>query len=187
MQFIPIILIFVTVLIDLLTKYYMYVYFHAENRLHTTIEIIGEWLRFRYVENKGMAFGMFSDLNPDIKHYLFSGLTIVAIAVILYYYFSVKKKKTIVRSSLALILGGALGNFADKVFGYFIYEGKNQFFFGKVVDFIDMGIGMDRWPTYNVADIAISLGVFTLLIVILLNKNVDLFNDDNDNVEESKS
>lgn len=176
MNFFPIIVVISTIVADLYSKYEIYKYFHSNNKLYTTIDVLGNWLRIRYVENKGMAFGIGSSLDPMIKNYLFTGLTILAIAVILYYYFSVKKKKLIVRTSLALILGGAAGNFVDKVFGFYLYEGKSELFYGKVVDFIDMGIGMNRWPTYNIADIAITLGVFILLALILLSKDEDLFN-----------
>jgi signal peptidase II len=56
------------------------------------------------------------------------------------------------RIPMALILGGTLGNLVDRVRT------------GRVTDFIDMGIGASRWPTYNVADIAVVVGAVALAV-----------------------
>ena len=64
--------------------------------------------------------------------------------------------------ALVSILAGAAGNFVDRVR------------YGYVIDFIDMHLGFMRWPTYNVADIAITVGVIVLIGDILFNKDSPL-------------
>ncbi len=95
------------------------------------------------VRNTGAAFGLFQNLGNTI----FIGISLVAILIIL---------SLIIRSrddsiALSLILGGALGNLADRLR------------LGYVVDFIDLHLGRYHWPAFNLADSALSLGMVLLL------------------------
>ena len=82
-----------------------------------------------------------------------------------------KKEKFSFRFSLALILGGAIGNLIDRLF-YGIIYGYEKLFYGSVVDFLDVdffhftlfGKTFDRWPIFNVADAAVTIGILILLI-----------------------
>lgn len=138
--------------------------------------IIGNFLRVTFVENPGIAFGI--DLGISSKLFL-SLFSIAASAGIIYYLYKVRYDKFIMRFALALILGGAVGNLIDRVF-YGVFYGYAPLFYGKVVDFIDVdffdvnffGYTYDRWPIFNVADMAVSIGVILLVIFSFKTKPV---------------
>ncbi len=111
------------------------------------VPVIGDLLNFRLVCNLGGVFGIFQG-NPMI----FQALTGVAIVFLLIYYIKTPEDNRFFNIAISFILGGAFGNFTDR------------FFRPGVVDFIDMGWGMSRWPTYNVADAFISIGAVLLAI-----------------------
>jgi signal peptidase II len=131
----------------------------------STRPILGDFLRLTYIENPGMAFGI------DIGGKLFFSLFTVAASVgILYYLYRMREEPLLFRFSLALILGGAVGNLIDRVF-YGVIFGEAPLFYGRVVDFIDVdfidisifGFSLDRWPVFNFADAAVTTGVALLL------------------------
>ncbi len=101
--------------------------------------------RITYVTNIGGVFGILSN-----QAFLIILTTAVGIAAILLYSRYPIFKRMLVKISLGLLLGGALGNLIDRLS------------FGWVVDFIDIGFGQYRWPTFNLADSAIVLGVILL-------------------------
>ena len=112
-----------------------------------------------------MAFGI--DIGGKLFFSLFS---IVASAAIVAYLYHARKESLGFRLSLAMILGGALGNLIDRVF-YGVIFGDAPLFYGKVVDFLDMnffdvnifGYQLTRWPVFNIADAAVTTGVLLLL------------------------
>jgi signal peptidase II len=126
---------------------------------------MGNFLRLTYIENPGMAFGI--DIGGKLFFSLFS---IVASAAIVAYLYHARKESLGFRLSLAMILGGALGNLIDRVF-YGVIYGDAPLFYGKVVDFLDMnffdinifGYQLTRWPVFNIADAAVTTGVLLLL------------------------
>jgi signal peptidase II len=105
-------------------------------------EVIGELVRFTYVRNSGVAFGLGAGL--PFPYYLFS---IAAVAAIVYLFLRQRVPSPGRRVALALILGGAVGNLVDRVTT------------GQVVDFIEIGWGRWHWPVFNVADSAVTIGV----------------------------
>jgi signal peptidase II len=132
----------------------------------TSIPVLGDFFKLTFIENPGMAFGI--DVGGKFFLTVFSTL---ASAGILYYLFKIREEALIIRVSLAMILGGAIGNLIDRVF-YGVIFGDAALFYGKVVDFfdvdffnIDLGsFHISRWPIFNVADAAVSVGVLMLLI-----------------------
>ncbi|MCC6620327.1 MAG: signal peptidase II [Deltaproteobacteria bacterium] len=122
------------------------------------IPVMGSWFKFVYAENPGAAFGFMKGVSPDIRQILFMLLAIVAFGVILVIVKRLPPVGWLVTVSFAGILAGAAGNFIDRIR------------FGYVIDFIDMTFGTFHWPTYNVADIAISLGVVALILDLSFNK-----------------
>lgn len=106
------------------------------------VRVIGDLVRFTYVRNSGVAFGLGAGL--PFPYYLFSIAAVLAIVVL---FIRGRVRGTGRRLALALILGGALGNLVDRVST------------GLVVDFIDIGVGRWHWPVFNVADSAVSIGV----------------------------
>lgn len=106
------------------------------------VNVIGEFVRFTYTRNSGVAFGL--GAGHRFPFYLFS---IVAVGVILYMFARQRTHSLLRQLSLALILGGALGNLVDRLST------------GEVVDFILIGWRQWYWPVFNVADSAVSVGV----------------------------
>ena len=181
MLYLPIIIVFISFILDQLTKILVVNNMYLWRDSRESIDVIGNFLRLKYIENKGMMWGMFSDVDQSVKDIVFTSLTILAVGVVIYYYRSINRSKIVLKSAFALILGGALGNLADKTLGYIIFEGKLQIFnengnlYGRVVDFLDVGINQTRWPTFNVADITITVGVFIIFYFALFKKEDDFF------------
>jgi signal peptidase II len=109
-------------------------------------QIIGDFFRLTYVHNDGAAFGL--SLGG---RWSFIAVTVVVIAFIVFFYVRSEKTRT-ARWALALILGGAVGNLADRLR------------LGEVVDFLHLSVAGWSWPIFNVADIAVSVGVGLLAI-----------------------
>jgi len=131
-------------------------------------DVIGSFFRITFVENPGMAFGI--DFGISSKLFL-SVFSIFASFGIVYYLYKVREDGKMLKISLALILGGAVGNLIDRVF-YGVFYGYAPLFYGKVVDFIDLdffdinflGLSYDRWPIFNIADMSVSIGVILLIL-----------------------
>ncbi len=136
------------------------------------IPIIGDFFNITFVENPGIAFGI--DLGNSFK-ILISIFSIAASGLLLFYLYKSRKKTLILRLSLALILGGAIGNLLDRVF-YGIIYGYAPLFHGKVVDFFNLRF-FDLFMfnrifgsyVFNIADISVTTGV--ILFLFSLNKN----------------
>jgi signal peptidase II len=114
--------------------------------------VLGEWVRLTLVYNPGAAFGLHVG---EHSRWVFIALTVAALVILGRLYISTTRGDTMRVASLALVCGGALGNLIDR-----IRDSRG------VVDFLDLGVGDSRWPTFNVADIAVSLGAFLLAIVL---------------------
>lgn len=120
----------------------------VKNLVDGTVPIIKDVLHLTYVENTGVAFGMFSESNT-----VFAVVTIAALLVILIV-FAVKKPKGIIsKLGCSFIVGGAAGNLADRLYR------------GFVVDFIDFRA--INYPVFNVADCFIVVGAILVCIYIL--------------------
>ena len=132
------------------------------------IPVIGDFFRLTFIENPGMAFGY--DPGSQVKLWisLFSLLASIGLFVYLYY---IRNQNLSLRLSIAFILGGAVGNLIDRMF-YGVFYGYAPLFYGKVVDFLDFdffnisffGRSYDRWPIFNFADAAVSIGVIILIL-----------------------
>jgi signal peptidase II len=113
-----------------------------------------------------MAFGI--DIGGKLFLTLFSAVASIGIV---FYLYKIRYESLIIRMSLAMILGGAIGNLIDRVF-YGVLFGEGSLFYGKVVDFFDIdffdfSIGdfhVTRWPVFNVADACVTIGVLLLLV-----------------------
>lgn len=118
--------------------------------LGQSIEVFGDFLRFTYIRNPGMAFGI--RFGGPLFFTIFA---LIASAIILVYLFRMRHERFHSRLSLALILGGAIGNLIDR------------FAYGEVIDFIDIGINETRWPVFNIADSAVTVGMIILVSLVL--------------------
>ena len=127
--------------------------------------IIGDFFRLTYIENPGMAFGI--DIGGKLFFSLFS---IIASLGILYYLYRTRNENLAFRISLAMILGGAIGNLIDRVF-YGVLFDEAPLFYGRVVDFLDVdffninlfGYHLTRWPVFNIADASVTCGVILMI------------------------
>jgi signal peptidase II len=114
--------------------------------------IAGDWLRLTLVYNPGAAFG----LNVgEHSRWVFMALTVIALGILGRLYLNTRDGDMARSIALALVCAGALGNLIDRV-----RSGRG------VVDFIDIGLGATRWPTFNVADTAVSTGAVLLAWVL---------------------
>jgi signal peptidase II len=114
--------------------------------------VAGEWLRLTLVYNPGAAFGLHVG---EHSRWVFMALTVIALAILGRLYLGTRDGDMPRSIALALVCAGALGNLIDRV-----RSGRG------VVDFIDIGLGTTRWPTFNVADMAVSTGAMLLAWVL---------------------
>src|SRR5213593_1515261 len=126
--------------------------------LDDRIEVIPDYLRISYVKNSGVAFGLF-DANPSAwKPYLLAAMAVIAVIFILIYSSRMPIDRTLLQAALAVTLGGILGNFTDRLFHKY------------VVDFIELHLqDTFHWPTFNIADSAITIGIAMLLLDTIRN------------------
>ncbi len=106
----------------------------------------------KYVENEGAAWGLFQDLSERVRNVFFTVISLAAVAFIVGYYRKLEPAQRYGQVALALLLAGAVGNFIDRLAR------------GYVIDFIDWYARGWHWPTFNVADSCIVLGVAMLLL-----------------------
>ncbi|HIA86871.1 MAG TPA: signal peptidase II [Candidatus Marinimicrobia bacterium] len=125
--------------------------------LHDSIQVIGKNILITYVENPGIAFG----INIEGGSLLFMIASLLATALIFLYLWRWRNGTLLIRISLALILGGAFGNLTDR------------FLYGKVVDFIQVGVAGWYWPIFNVADSAVTIGMILFLYLSFFRQNKD--------------
>ncbi len=139
------------------------------------IPIFGNFFRFTFVENPGMAFGY--DPGSSFK-LIISIFSLAASIGLVFYLYIIRDKSWSLRISIALILGGAVGNLIDRTF-YGLFYDYAPLFYGKVVDFFDVdffdftlfGRSYDRWPVFNIADAAVTVGVLVLLLFYKKHQN----------------
>ena len=120
----------------------------------SSIKIIGDFLRFTYAENRGAAFSILQD-----QRIFFIITTVVMLIILAYIYFNTKNITNLSKLAIAMIAGGAIGNFIDRVR------------LSYVVDFIDVRFGnLYNFPIFNIADSFVVCGTILMIFLILFNK-----------------
>jgi len=137
-----------------------------------SISVLGNFLLITFIYNPRGAFGFGSGAGP-----LYIFLSIVAIIIIVYYFQRSHHIERFLRLNLSLILGGALGNIIDRISH------------GKVIDFVDIdffdinigprtilglqfpGFQIDRWPIFNLADCAVTIGTLGVILYMITHPN----------------
>ncbi len=122
-------------------------------KLYESIVIIPNFFNLTYIRNYGAAFGFLNDPSIDWQFWFFVVFTILAICMILFLTRTSPYHKLLF-ICYALILGGALGNFIDRLL------------FRSVTDFLHFYIGNYHWPAFNIADITIVLGTIGAMIIM---------------------
>jgi signal peptidase II len=110
------------------------------------VPVVGEFIQLWHVRNTGAAFSLFEGAS-----WLFLPVHLLAIAMIIYFFRQFRDRGPWIHVVLGAILAGSLGNLTDRLR------------FGYVVDFVSVGIGDLRWPTFNVADPSLVIGILLLV------------------------
>ena len=145
------VILFMVVLIDQISK------FVAFNLQRDNIKVIEDFFYITKVKNTGAAWGSFSG-----QMWLFYIISVIAIYFLYKIYRESNQRSAYFSFAILLMLGGTLGNLIDRVF------------FNYVRDFLNFYIFTYDYPVFNVADIALVIGVFLVLIYIVKNPNEEL-------------
>ena len=118
--------------------------------LNEQIDVLGSFLRLTYIHNPGAAFGIYLG---EFSRVIFMGLSVAALVILtlMYWYTPASDRGRLL--AIALICAGALGNLLDRI--------RSPH---GVVDFVDVGFGQWRWPVFNVADMAVTVGAVVLAL-----------------------
>lgn len=126
------------------------------------VSLFGDFFRIIHVYNPGIAFSIGGSLSGDIRSVLFGLIPLAVIALVVIVYFRSDELSSFQRWCVAGIIGGGLGNLLDRFFRP-----------NGVLDFIDIKfyglLGLDRWPTFNVADSSVVVCGVLLMLSLLLN------------------
>ena len=150
--YISLILIILIFILDRVSK--VFVIYLTDKNLVTEI-FSSKFLNISLIWTEGIAFGFFS-FNQE---YLYNLLTLIILLVVCIVLVMIIKNEGYKKYALLMIFGGAIGNLYDRVF------------FKAVPDFIDFHIGEFHWFVFNVADIFISIGVFFMILLELIDNN----------------
>lgn len=148
MPFISLIVGAVLVIIDQIIKYFVFAYLQPVG----SVSVIDNIFSLTYVENKGVAFGMFSDMR-----WIFVALTSILLVIIIFYMFKKRPKGKFFYVCAALIIGGGIGNLIDRIF------------YGYVIDYLSLSFFP---PVCNFADYCITAGTIMLVIYLLFFSDI---------------
>ena len=115
--------------------------------LYESIPVITNFFNLTYVTNDGMAFG----INFPFGIYIFSTISLIFTVFLFWYLWTIKEEGIVIRTGVALIIAGAVGNLIDRIF------------LGSVVDFLDFMIGSYHWYVFNFADSYVTVGMGFIL------------------------
>ena len=115
--------------------------------LYESIPVFTNFFNLTYVTNDGMAFG----INFPFGIYIFSTISLIFTVFLFWYLWTIKEEGIVIRTGVALIIAGAVGNLIDRIF------------LGSVVDFLDFMIGNYHWYVFNFADSYVTVGMGFIL------------------------
>ncbi|WP_440634733.1 signal peptidase II [Candidatus Pelagibacter sp. HIMB1746] len=150
--YLEIIIILIIFFLDRISKLFV-IY---QDKLNFNSEIYtSKFLNIHLIWNEGIAFGLFSFNENNLYNFL----TFLIFLVIIFIIFLIRNSDLVSRYALLLVLGGALGNFFDRLF------------YKAVPDFIDFHVGNFHWFIFNIADIFITVGVLFLIFIEIIGNN----------------
>jgi signal peptidase II len=126
--------------------------------LHESVPVVDSFFRLTYVRNTGAAFGLFSSAAPSLASVALTLFSLAAIVILTFLWIRARRASALYIAAIALILGGAVGNLVDRLLR------------GEVIDFIDLYWDGYHWPAFNLADSAITVGVFLFIIQMVFQK-----------------
>ncbi len=124
-----------------------------------SVPVIEGLFNLVHVRNRGMAFGLMNRPGHTYTYYILVAATVCAIALLLFWFRKMKDEDPPITLGLSLILGGAVGNFIDRIR------------LGEVIDVLDFYVGSHHWPAFNLADTAITIGILWLAVNTLFRKS----------------
>ncbi len=127
--------------------------------LFHSIPVIEGFFNLNHIRNQGGAFSVFANQSLWLRRVIFLFFPLIVTGLILYLYRNLKDSQRLLSFGLALISGGAIGNLIDR------------FRIGEVIDFLDFYINDLHWPSFNIADSAISVGITIFIIHIIFDRN----------------
>jgi signal peptidase II len=162
-KIIPFFLALGVVLLDQITKWLTVTYIPLRQ---IGQRFFGDLIRIIHVRNPGIAFSMGREMSDAFRTVAFTALPVIVLAGLIIYYFKSEEFTTLQRWTVAGIVGGGIGNLIDRVFRP-----------DGVVDFIDVkffGIfGLERWPTFNIADSAVVICGLLLALSLLFGRKAE--------------
>ncbi len=126
--------------------------------LYDYIEVVPGLFSLTYIRNPGAAFGLFGKTSEALRSVFLIGISLLAITVLFFMYARLTEKNLLIHVSIGMIIGGAVGNLIDRIR------------FHWVIDFLDFYWKEYHWPTFNLADSAITAGTLILMVKVLLPK-----------------
>jgi len=121
-------------------------------------QILSDFLVLVHSRNPGIAFGIFSGSSSAWIPPMLLASSAALIGLLVWMLLARRVEPGMAQFGIALIIGGAAGNALDRLL------------YGRVTDFIEVGVGVYRWPAFNVADAAISVGAALVLIDLFFGK-----------------
>ena len=131
--------------------------------LYESKVVIPGFFNLTYIKNRGAIFGFLSSHQSFWIYALLTLASLAALGLVVYYFYKTPSSERFLKTSLSLILAGALGNLADRLFR------------GSVVDFLDFYVKDWHWPFFNVADASITVGAILLLYIFFFKKGDKCF------------
>lgn len=141
------------VVLDQWTKWLVEVHLDS----HMAQPVVPGLLNLTHVRNTGVAFGLFAS-NGISASWVLTGLGLLALSAVSVYFGFASPRDRGLLVALALVVGGAVGNLIDRIAS------------GAVTDFIDVYVGIHHWPSFNVADAAISVGIVLMAVESLWSR-----------------
>jgi len=127
--------------------------------LHESIPVIDGFFNLVHIRNRGIAFGLLNSSNHSLGFYIQVPAVILAVIIIAWWLHNSTNNDRHLFFGLALIIGGAIGNLIDRLR------------YREVIDFLDFHIGSYAWPSFNLADSAVTVGaVYLGIMLIFFNK-----------------
>jgi signal peptidase II len=142
------------VLLDQMTKAWI----QKTMLLHQSIPVIPNLFNLTYIRNPGAAFGLFASGGGSLRSAFFIAVSVIALVVLSLLYTKAPRETWLLRFSLSLVMGGAIGNLIDRIR------------LGEVVDFLDFYLGSYHWPAFNVADSCITIGIGLLILHTMVSR-----------------
>jgi len=148
----------ITLVIDQITKIEIVERFAYGERL----TVIPGFFNLTHVRNPGGAFSFLATLSADLRQAFFLGTGALAIVLLLVFLSRLDPDEWVAPTAIGGVLGGAIGNLADRIY------------YGEVIDFLDFRlIGGYIWPTFNMADCWIVMGVGVLMVQMFFEEDPD--------------